>query len=472
VRDTFADFSGHLYERDAVRVHVAEARNFVARSRARYDLIQLALIDSFSAASAGVYALNESTLYTVEAFQSFLAHLAPGGLLAVTRWLKLPPRDALKLAATAREALHRMGLDDAGERMALIRGWKTTTLIVKHGRLDSTDIAALRGFATARGFDLAWHPGLRREDANRFNRLAAPLFHDGAVALLGPQRQGFIDAYKFALEPATDDRPYFFHSFKWAALPELIRLPASGGVAFVEWGYIVLVATLAQAVAASAILILVPLWAGRVGRGAGVVPWGRARLALYFVALGLGFLFVEIAFIQRFVLFLGHPLYAIAVVLAAFLVFAGLGSGASAGLERWLRARSALGALELAVAAIAILSIAYIFGLPMLFRGLMALPDAAKIALSLVLVAPLAFFMGMPFPLVLARVRMRARDFVPWAWGINGCASVVSAIVATLLTMGFGSRAVVMIAAVLYLLAALVARRPGVDSEQSGAVGR
>jgi hypothetical protein len=113
-----------------------------------------------------------------------------------------------------------------------------------------------------------------------------------------------------------------------------------------------------------------------------------------------------------------------------------------------------------------------VFGLPTLFRGLMALPDVAKIVLSLVLVAPLAFFMGMPFPLVLARIRMRAPDFVPWAWGINGCASVVSAIVATLLTMGFGSRAVVLIAAVLYLLAALVARRPGVDSEQSGAVGR
>jgi hypothetical protein len=215
--------------------------------------------------------------------------------------------------------------------------------------------------------------------------------------------------------------------------------------------------------------VLLPLWLWSPSRLCAAEQW---RIGFYFTLIGLAFLFVEIASIQRFTLFLSHPLYAIAVVLAGFLVFAGLGSGAAAALERWLRDRSALGALELAVAAIAILSIAYVFGLPMLFRSLMALPDVAKIALSLVLVAPLAFFMGMPFPLVLARIKTRAPDFVPWAWGINGCASVMSAIVATLLTMGFGSRAVVLIAAVLYLLAALVARRSVADSEQISAAGR
>jgi hypothetical protein len=127
-----------------------------------------------------------------------------------------------------------------------------------------------------------------------------------------------------------------------------------------------------------------------------------------------------------------------------------------------LRARGGPGALPFAVAAIAILSIAYVFGLPILFARLMALPDAARIVLSLALIAPLALFMGMPFPLVLARLRARAPDFVPWAWGINGCASVASAILATLLTIGLGARAVVLIATALYLLAAAIVRRSAV----------
>ena len=323
VRHELGGFSGGLYDRPDVDLHVAEARTFVARSTARYNLIQLALVDSFSAAAAGVFALNETTLYTVEAFQAYLDHLAPGGLLAVTRWIKLPPRDALKLIATAQDALGARGVADAAERIALIRGWKTSTMVVKNGALQPADLAAIRGFAESRGFDLAWLPGMTEAEANRFNRLDAPHFFLGARAVLGDGREDFMDRYKFTLAPATDDRPYFFHDFKWAALPELLALRAGGGLAQVEWGYVILIATLVQAVLAGAVLILLPLWVGGAGVRAGALVWRRWRLVLYFLALGLGFMFVEMAFIQRFVLFLGHPLYAIAVVLAAFLVFAG-----------------------------------------------------------------------------------------------------------------------------------------------------
>ena len=455
VRETYGDFAGGLYDRPEVHLHVAEARGFVAGTDRRYDLIALPLLDSF-AASAGPASLHASFVYTVEAIGTYLDHLQPGGYLAITRWLKLPPRDSLKLLLTAITALEARGVAEPGRQLALIRGWDTTTLLVKNGELSERDVEEIRSFTQERSFDPVHYPGIGADEVNRNNVLQQPVFYEGASALLGPDRERFVARYKFDLRPATDDRPYFFDFFTWRALPEIAALAAQAGPALLDWGYLILFATLLQAAFASALLVLLPLWLWSPTRLGAAERW---RIGLYFTAIGLAFLFVEIASIQRFTLFLSHPLYAIAVVLAGFLVFAGLGSGLAAGLERRLRARGGPGALPLAVVAIAILSIAYVFGLPILFAPLMALPDAARIALSLALIAPLALFMGMPFPLVLARLRVLAPDFVPWAWGINGCASVVSAILATLLTMGLGARAVVLIAAALYLLAAAIVRR-------------
>ncbi len=190
---------------------------------------------------------------------------------------------------------------------------------------------------------------------------------------------------------------------------------------------------------------------GRGGPGGSGFAEG-ARVAVYFFALGLAFLFVEIAFIARFTLFLGHPVYAAAVVLSGFLVFAGLGSGASTRLGERLGGT----AIVAAVAAIAVVALAYLGLLPPLLAALRPLPDAAKIALSLALIAPLAFAMGMPFPLGLARLARRAPGWIPWAWAINGSASVVSAVLAIVLAIHLGFTAVVAIAVALYLAAAAV----------------
>jgi hypothetical protein len=183
-------------------------------------------------------------------------------------------------------------------------------------------------------------------------------------------------------------------------------------------------------------------------------PAGAGRnFGAYFLLLGLAFLFVEMAFIQKFILFLSHPLYSVAVVLSGFLLFAGLGSGASAWLARHLPRRGA-SPVTVAVAAIIVLALVYVLALPAVFARFMGLPDAARIALSLALIAPLAFFMGMPFPLGLKRLAELAPGFVPWAWGINGFASVVSAVLATLLAIEFGFNAVILLALVLYAVAA------------------
>jgi hypothetical protein len=438
VAETYADFAGRIYDDPRVAVHTDEARSFVAQNDRRYDLIQIGLLDSFATAGSGIQALNEGYLYTVEALREYVGDLKAGGLLAITRWIKSPPRDNLKLAATAIEALAQTGVDPA-RQLAVIRSWNTVTLLVKNGEFSASDIDAIREFAGSRSFDTAYFPGIEIADVNRFNLLDEPWLYDGVHALLGDGADAWFSGYKYFVEPATDDRPYFSHFFKWRTLPEVLSLRSAGGAGLIEWAYLIVVATLVQAAVVGCLFILLPL--SRVRR-----PWtGGLRYGSYFLVLGLAFLFVEIAFIQKFTLFLGHPLYAIAVVLASFLVFAGAGSAYSAHMKR---------PVSIAVAGIVGIAVTYLLVLPSLFAWLIGVADPLRILLSVFLIAPLAFFMGMPFPLGLRRVAADAPDFVPWAWGINGFASVVSAVLATLLAIHFGFTVVIALALLLYLVAA------------------
>ena len=457
VRQRFRDYAGKLYEQPGVQVYEAEARGFVNASDKRYDLIQVALLDSFGTASAGLYGLSENYLYTVEALQAYLNRLTPGGMLAVTRWLTLPPRDALKLFATAAAALERSGVSNPAARLVMIRGWKTVTLLVKNSAFTASEIAAVKEFCRTRSFDLAYYPGMRADEANRYNILAQPYFFDGAVALLGPQRQDFIDRYKFYIEPATDDRPHFFRFFKWNSVAELFALREQGGMPLLDWSYPLLVATLVQAFAASVLLILAPLALSRCRRTLPTAP-----VALYFLAIGFAFMFMEIAFIQKFVLFLAHPLYAVAVVLCAFLVFAALGSWMAGSwlAGHWQGSRwQAANKVTLAVIAMGVLTLLYLAILPGLFQALIHLPDAAKIIISVALIAPLATCMGVPFPTAMMRLADTAEEAIPWAWAINGFASVVGAVLATLLAIHLGFAAVILLAVLVYAIACVALRR-------------
>jgi spermidine synthase len=451
VKTTYADFAGHLYDDGRIKVHAREARGFVAQSKDQYDLIHIGLLDSFAAAGSGVQALNESYLYTVEAVDEYLQHTTPGGILAITRWLKLPPRDSLKLVATVIEALRAKGIADPGRHIALIRSWNTSTLLVAITGFSAANVEMIREFARSRSFDTAYYPSMPAGDANRFNILPEPYLFDGVTALLGNDAENFVDRYKFDVSPATDDQPYFFHFLKWSALPEFLSLLRRGGAGLVEWGYLILIATVVQAAIAGAVLILLPL--SRVSRS-----WPRGtggRMGSYFFLLGLAFLFVEIAFIQKFILFLSHPLYSVAVVLSAFLIFAGIGSAYSGRVVQIARQRE-FSPVAVAVAGIAGMTLLYVVLLPLLFRQLIGLADGIKVVLSVLLIAPLAFCMGMPFPIGLSRLADSAPDFIPWAWGINGFASVISAALATILAIEFGFTTVVLLALGLYATAAAI----------------
>jgi spermidine synthase len=450
LNERFRDYAGPVYHAPGIRLHIAEARDFLAQSSQRYDLIQIALLDAAAASASGLYALNESYLYTREAMRAYLSHLAPDGYLAITRWIKLPPRDSLKLFATTVQALEDLGVSDASQHLVLIRSWQTGTLLVKNGQFNHGELQAIEGFCRRYLFDRSFAPGLKKEQSNRYNQLSEPLFFSATQALAGDGAERFLREYKFNIEPATDDRPYFHHFFKWGSFLEALALRGEGGLSLIEWGYVILLASLAVSLLFGALAILFPLvWLRRSSKETtqAIHPtW----VVLYFFAIGLAFLFLEIAFIQRFVRFLHHPIYAIAISLTAFLIFAGFGSRTCRPLS------NRLGRLRLAgvaLAGIGFTSLLYLLGLDWLFEALSQHHLLIKSLLSLLLIAPLAFLMGLPFPLAMTLLRAHENALVPWAWGVNGYASVISASLATLIAIHYGFTVVVVSALLIYLLA-------------------
>lgn len=447
VRKHFASFAGDLYRRPEVRIHATEARGFLERTTHSYDLIQLELLDAFAVASAGLYAHTESYLYTVEGLGLYLRRLRPAGILAITRWVQLPPRDELKLFATAVEALEQAGIEAPGNHLLWVRNWQTSTLLIGRGAFTTQAIENARRYCAERGFDLAWAQDLMPDQANRYHRLAHDWYHEGARALLSPERHRYIAHYKFDIRPATDERPYFFQTFRWPLLPEALARRGAGGFALLDLGYLVVVGTLLQALLLGAGLILAPLWALR-RRERGMKTAKPARVFGYFFAIGVGFMYLELGFIQKFALLLAQPLLSVAVVLAGFLVCAGMGSALSARIGPHRSAN----ALHTVTAGIAALTALYLVLLPPLFAWAAGLATGLRAALALLLIAPLGVCMGLPFPLGMRGIS-NTPHWIPWAWGINGCTSVVAAATATLTAMHLGQNAVLSIAVLCYLLA-------------------
>lgn len=460
VRDDYARYAGQLYDDPRVRAFVAEPRAFVRASAARYDLIVLAGGDSFASSGAGAQAAAEQYALTVEALRDYRSRLAPEGMIVVTRWSKQPPRDELKLFATAIAALREAGVDRPSSHLAGIRNWDASTWLVAREPFTAGELAAIGRFADARGFDPVHLPGMPSDPTRRFHVLEPPYLFEGAQALLSPQAGDYVRGYKFAIAPARDDRPYFGHFFRWRSLPELWRLRDQGSAVLLDSGYLLLVAALLQAVPLALLLVLLPLRA-LPRQDAGVsASLSRLRAGAYFLALGLAFLLIEIASLSRLTLLVGHPLLAAGAGLGGFLFCAGAGSVYA---QRWLPRHDADDAedaiarcVRWAVGAIALglLWQFVLFHLAHVHGG--AWPVWMRALLGLVGIAPLAFAMGVPFSLGLSRLARIAPAFVPWAWGLNGCASVIAAIVAVLLAMAIGLRATMLLALLLYLFAAWI----------------
>ena len=454
MRGPYDGFSGGLYVEPPVRAIRSDSRVWLERTADVYDLIQIGPAGSQTAGGAGLHAMQEDFLLTVEGLGAAFERLSPAGALAVSSWIRLPPRDTLKLGAMLITMLGDAGVTEPGVHLAAIRGWQMATFVVTREPLTATMLDGLRQFAAARGFDLVWYPGMERQEANRFNRMAGPIIHDGLTLALRDGPEPLVESYKFDLRPATDDRPFFQNFLRWRSLPEIAGLLGAGGMPLLEAGYVLLLATLLQALLLAGTLILLPLALSRARRQAWSRAGSRGRVLRYFGALGLGFMIVELVALHRLVLLVGHPVITSALVLAVFLLSAGLGS-LYAGNRPDPRGAARRAGLATIVAALAWHGLLSVAG-PTL-AATSAWTAAGLAALSM---APMTFFMGQLFPLGIKALADGEEGLVAWAWGINGCASVVGAIAGTALAVAFGFGVSLAIALSLYLIAASQFPRP------------
>jgi hypothetical protein len=404
-----------------------------------YEVIEFALSDPFRPVASGAFSLTEDYGLTVEAFRDALSHLSPDGLLVITRWLGTPPSEPARAWATLLAALDAASTDDKAPRLIAFRTMRTATMIASASPFTSDDLTATRVFLEANAFDPIYLPDLRPEELNRHNRLPSDTVHALFSALLDAPATA-IRENDFNLNPPSDDRPFFFHFFRWRQVPQVMAALGQTSLPFGGSGYLVLLALLALMLMLAIPLALAPL-AFRAPRDR---RSHRAAALAFFACLGAGYMFVEIPIIQRASLVLDRPASALAMVLCVLLLASGIGSLLANRLP-----------LVPVLAGAATLLVALAIALPWVAPIVLSWSLPARLAILGLLLSPPSLLMGVPFA---TGLRLVGSDQVPWAWAINGAASGVAGVLAALAALDLGFSVTLALGALAYLGALLAAR--------------
>jgi hypothetical protein len=429
VSGPFRELSGDVYGMPGVTPVISEGRSFLTRTDTRYDLIQISMVDSWAATSAGAFALSENYLYTVEAFRLYWNRLSGTGMASVSRWMMAQHLvEGVRLVLLAQEALRQEGVTEPARHLAVVQGAAVATLMMSRSPFTDADRAALGRASAERGFVPHWPPGEATPQGSSLARLLAEGGDGSSFAERG------LD-----VSPPTDDRPFFFQ-----AVPILGNVdPALVARLSVNEQSVILLRRLVMVVAALALaLFLLPFAFG--GRIRAPELWKGSG---YFTAIGLAFLLVEAAWVQRFILYLGHPSYATTVVLAALLAGAGAGSFTA---RRTAVRTAANWAIALPV-ALAIVNAA----LDPVFQATLGAAFPARVGVSLLLLAPSGFLMGFGFPMGMIRFGDEAKA---WYWALNGAFSVLASVLSLAAAMAVGFTAVAYAGAGCYVGAVLLFR--------------
>lgn len=450
MRGRYATYSRHLYQRPDVHIHVTDGRSYLRSTADKFDVVQMTLVDTWASTAAGAFALSENNLYTVEAFREYFEHLHPDGMIAITRWEFHEPREALRVVSVAMEALHQLGVTNPAQNFivasqgALDEDGIPVVVLAKKTPFSSEEEAAVKGhLAQYSQIHALYMPS--QQQHNPFGDLIA-----------SNDPYSFARAYRYNVAPVTDNAPFFFFTLKPSQI--LGNEDLRSGIDWkVNLGVLVLLIVLAISIAAVAFFLILPL----------VLHGGRRQSALpllYFIAVGLGYILVEIAFIQRFVLFLGHPTYALTVVIFLLLLSSGAGSLFS---RRWLP-RTQLAWMPLTLITVALLL--DVFFLPHWLASWVGMAFSYRLLTSAVLLVPLGFLMGMPFPTGLRALAANPVVEVPgldappqsennsveWAWAMNAGASVLGSVLAMVIAIQFGLTVTLTCGVAAYVLALLL----------------
>jgi hypothetical protein len=436
----------------AVRPVAAEPRHFIDHVDARYDVIQLVALQSSAAGSGGIGGLAQDFLITRQGIRACLERLSDDGVLFVCRGIQTPPRDNLKLLATFIAALRRLGIDDPAPHFVIVRDYLAVCTIVRMQPWSTEDVDRVRELIGERQLTPVWYPGIRPEELNQPDALPSPpdgvgdWYHFGAQRLFSDDAQSFIDGWAFDIRPPTDDRPFFHDLCRFDSLGAMRRAYGDLWLTRTEVAYLFVLAAAVAIVIVGALLILLPLpWLRSARLGSG----GVALLG-YFTAIGLAYLLLEMTCLARLTRMIGDPVLTAAVTIAGFLVLSGFGSMTAQRIGDRARGIRMLFAV---LAALVLLSTVTVGPATALAGGL---PIAFRCVIALIAIAPLAYVMGFPMPLALMRLDRSAPSALPWAWGVNGFASVLATPLATILGMTWGYLTAGLAAVGLYGLAGLV----------------
>jgi hypothetical protein len=443
----FGDFTGRVYLDPRVTPVIGDARSYIANSHEQFDVVLASLIDTWAASSAGAFALTENLLYTTDAFRDYYQHLTPDGILSISRW---HPFETPRLLATAFAAWREAGVADPRQHAVLFRttqqaGFKeqVSTLLMKKSPFTPEELRVIERFCS---------------ESRRVVALTPSYVSDTVVSdyLEGSHANGSWSGVDWS--PATDERPFFFNMVRPST--QLLRMLGLGAAGQFEenafQGNLAATRSLIHLLGAVGLLLVVTVGVPLAARGGAVRGPGWLGILGYFACLGLGYIVIQIGLLQRLILLLGQPVYALAVILSTMLLASGCGSlvaGALAPLR--LRAR-----LSLLIGATAALLVAYAFLLPALIGALLGSAFGVRLAGSVALVALPGFLLGMPFPSgIRALEGIGRRGLVPWVWGINGAMSVLASVTGIILAIELGYTAVFLLGAACYGLAALLLRR-------------
>jgi hypothetical protein len=446
MRQQFPQYSRGLYLRPEVRIVVEDGRSFIRRTPEKYQVLQATLVDTWASTAAGAFSLSENNLYTTDAFYDYLTHLTDDGILAFTRWGFDPPRESLRLLSLARAALDRIGEHDYKRHVMVVReggtqelaGWGAKdTVVISRKPFTPEDCARARNAIAPSHMTAVYLP-----DDPKPNEFAEILATSDPAA--------FYRNYRYNVTPVPDDRPFFFYTVQPRDILSFITNEKPSADYKINRAVPLLFGVVAVSVLATAVILLLPpvVLGSRLPREPGVLGF-----LWYFVCIGAGYILIQVALIQKFVLLLGQPTYALTVIIFSMLVFSGIGSYASRHIIKGQDAR-----LMVILAGVSIFVVALAIAAPLFTESAIPWPLPAKLIASALLIAPVGFAMGMPFPTGLARLERDHPASVRWAWALNAASSVLGSAGAIFLAIYLGLQRTLFVGAALYLLALLVIR--------------
>ena len=408
----------------------------------KYDLIELPIIGSFFG-NSGLNAVEPRYELTIEALREMWNKLSEKGMISLSCWMDYPVRNAYRLLATISLLLDENDIAHPPHHVVAIRSWCAITFLVKKSPFKRDEINKVRLFCENRMFDPLVLPEKQEIERDKYNILQDTTFFTHVDQLLSHEKETLIRQYPYRIHPTTDDRPFFFQFVRFKQIPQLISSIREKNFPFLDIGYVLIILTFVQIVLIAAIFILLPL---------SFRPWksrNKKWVLMYFSGLGLAYMFLEMVFIQHFTFYFGEPTYAASATLGILLFTSGLGSYYSGKSQNNKKMRLAI---PLVIAAILVL---YAFVLSPILTATIGIALPLKIMIAVVLLGTLGFFLGMPFPIGIDYLSGKNTDDIPWAWALNGYFSVISTVLATIISVELGYLLLLSMAAFIYALVSI-----------------